>query len=162
MTGRERRLGHVRLTRNPTPIRTIGHRFRGVGNPFDADPILVEVVRNGYVESVHRGRVAVTDPDGRLACSVGAEFAPMYPRSALKPLQAVGMLRAGLDLAGEPLALVCASHSGEPIHVDGGARDPGPRRAGRVGAADAAGLAAGRGRAGDLDPRAVSPRRRSP
>jgi L-asparaginase II len=96
-----------------------GHRFRTVGNPFDADPILVEVVRNSYVESVHRGRVAICDPDGRLVSSVGAEFAPMYPRSALKPLQAVGMLRAGLDLAGEHLALVCASHSGEPIHVDG-------------------------------------------
>jgi len=90
-----------------------------MGNPFDADPILVEVVRNGYVESVHRGRVAVTAPDGRLVSSVGAEFAPTYPRSVLKPLQAVGMLRAGLDLAGEHLALVCASHSGEPIHVDG-------------------------------------------
>ena len=101
----------------PTPAT--GRRLRRVGNPFDADPILVEVVRNGYVESVHRGRVAVADPDGRLVSSVGAEFAPMYPRSALKPLQAVGMLRAGLDLAGEALALVCASHSGEPIHVDG-------------------------------------------
>ena len=76
-------------------------------------------MRSGYVESVHRGRVAITNPDGRLAASVGAEFAPMYPRSALKPLQAVGMLRAGLDLTGELLALVCASHSGESIHIDG-------------------------------------------
>ena len=90
-----------------------------MGSPFDTDPILVEVIRNGYVESVHRGRVAVTDPDGRLAGSVGAEFAPLFPRSALKPLQAVGMLRAGLDLAGEHLALVCASHSGEPRHLAG-------------------------------------------
>ena len=88
-------------------------------SPFDSDPILVEVMRNGYVESVHRGRVAVTDPDGRLACSVGAEFAPIYPRSAVKPLQAVGMLRAGLDLDGELLALVCASHSGEQMHLAG-------------------------------------------
>jgi L-asparaginase II len=87
--------------------------------PFDADPILVEVVRSGYVESVHRGRVAITDPNGRLTCSVGAEFASMYPRSAVKPLQAVGMLRAGLDLDGELLALVCASHSGEPMHLAG-------------------------------------------
>ncbi len=101
------------------PFAVTGHRFRSVGNPFDADPILVEVVRNSYVESVHRGRVAITDPDGRLVNSVGGEFAPMYPRSALKPLQAVGMLRAGLGLTGEHLALVCASHSGEPIHVDG-------------------------------------------
>jgi L-asparaginase II len=101
------------------PFPATRHRFRGVGNPFDADPILVEVVRNGYVESVHRGRVAVADPDGRLVGSIGAEFAPTYPRSASKPLQAVGMLRAGLDLAGPHLALVCSSHSGEPIHVDG-------------------------------------------
>jgi L-asparaginase II len=90
-----------------------------VPDPFDADPVLVEVMRNGYLESVHRGRVAITDPDGGLACSLGAEFAPMFPRSALKPLQAVGMLRAGLDLEGKLLALVCASHSGEPMHLAG-------------------------------------------
>src|SRR5215207_11203578 len=112
-------MGHVRPPRNQKAFPSRGHRFLTVGNPFDAEPILVEVIRNGYVESVHRGRVAVTDPDGRLVSSVGAEFAPMFPRSALKPLQAVGMLRAGLDLAGEALALVCASHSGEPMHVDG-------------------------------------------
>ena len=88
-------------------------------DPFHEDPILVEVVRGGYLESVHRGRVAITDPDGRLACSLGAEFAPMYPRSAVKPLQAVGMLRAGLDLTGELLALVCASHSGESMQLAG-------------------------------------------
>ena len=85
--------------------------------PEESDPILVEVVRNGFVESVHRGRVAVTGPDGALLSSVGAEFAPMYPRSSSKPLQAVGMLRAGLDLDGPQLALVCASHSGEPFHL---------------------------------------------
>jgi hypothetical protein len=59
------------------------------------NPVLVEVVRNGFIESVHRGRVAITNSDGSLASSVGADFAPMYPRSANKPLQAVGMLRAG-------------------------------------------------------------------
>src|SRR4029453_3766991 len=82
-------------------------------------PVLVEVVRHGFVESVHRGRVAITNPDGSLASSVGADFAPMYPRRANKPLQAVGMLRAGLDLDGELLALVCASHSGESFHLEG-------------------------------------------
>ena len=90
-----------------------------MATPFESDPVLVEVVRNGFVESVHRGRVAITNPDGRLASSVGADFAPMYPRSANKPLQAVGMLRAGLDLDDELLALVCASHSGESFHLDG-------------------------------------------
>jgi L-asparaginase II len=90
-----------------------------VSTPFDVDRVLVEVVRSGMVESVHHGRVVVTNPDGSLAASVGAEFAPMYPRSSSKPLQAVGMLRAGLDVTGELLALVAASHSGEPFHIDG-------------------------------------------
>jgi L-asparaginase II len=90
-----------------------------VVSPFESDPVLVEVVRNGFLESVHRGRVAITNPDGSLASSVGADFAPMYPRSANKPLQAVGMLRAGLDLDAELLALVCASHSGEAFQLDG-------------------------------------------
>lgn len=88
-------------------------------SPFESDPVLVEVVRNGFIESVHRGRVAITNSDGSLASSVGADFAPMYPRSANKPLQAVGMVRAGLDLDGELLALVCASHSGESFHLEG-------------------------------------------
>jgi L-asparaginase II len=91
-------------------------------SPFVADPVAVEVVRNGFVESVHHARVAITGADGGLLAGVGAEFAPMYPRSALKPLQAVGMLRAGLDLSdpadGRLLAVACASHSGEDFHLD--------------------------------------------
>jgi L-asparaginase II len=90
-----------------------------VVSPFESDPVLVEVVRNGFLESAHRGRVAITNPDGSLASSVGADFAPMYPRSANKPLQAVGMVRAGLDLDGDLLALVCASHSGEAFQLEG-------------------------------------------
>lgn len=90
-----------------------------MNSPFESDPVLVEVVRSGLVESVHHGRVAVTSPDGSLAASLGTEFAPIYPRSSSKPLQAVGMLRAGLDVADELLALVSASHSGEPFHQDG-------------------------------------------
>ncbi|MBA8796232.1 L-asparaginase II [Friedmanniella endophytica] len=86
---------------------------------FESDPILVEVTRGDVVESVHRGRVAVTGPDGELIASIGEPFAPIYPRSSLKPLQAVGMLRAGLDLDGALLALASASHSGEPFHLDG-------------------------------------------
>lgn len=85
--------------------------------PRQSDPVLVEVVRGALVESVHRGRVAVTAADGSLAASVGAVTAPMYPRSASKPLQTVGMVRAGLDLDDQLLAVVCASHSGEPFHT---------------------------------------------
>ncbi|SEP58287.1 asparaginase [Microlunatus flavus] len=91
-------------------------------SPFDSDPILVEVVRDGLVESVHHGRVAVTGPDGSLLAALGDPGALVYPRSANKPLQAVGMVRAGLDLEGELLALACASHSGEPFHREGAAR----------------------------------------
>ncbi len=86
--------------------------------PFAADPVLVEVVRNGFVESVHHGRVAVTGPDGGLLVSAGDAFAPIYPRSSSKPLQAVGMIRAGLSVPAEQLAVVCASHSGEEFHQD--------------------------------------------
>jgi len=93
-----------------------------VDSPFDTDPVLVEVVRDGLVESVHHGRVAVTGPDGSLVASLGDPGALVYPRSASKPLQAVGMVRAGLDLDGELLALVCASHSGEPFHLEAAAR----------------------------------------
>lgn len=97
-------------------------RVTSVPAPFDSDPVLVEVVRDGLVESVHHGRVAVTGPDGSLVASLGDADALVYPRSANKPLQAVGMVRAGLDLDGELLALVCASHSGETFHRDAALR----------------------------------------
>lgn len=90
-----------------------------MSNPYDHDPILVEVIRNDFVESVHHGRVVITNPDGRVAAALGSFEAPMFPRSSSKPMQAVGMLRQGLDVDGELLALVSASHSGEPFHVDG-------------------------------------------
>ena len=49
-----------------------------MSNSFSADPVVVEVVRNGFVESVHRGRVAVTSPDGgALEASLGAAYAPI-------------------------------------------------------------------------------------
>jgi L-asparaginase II len=57
--------------------------------------------------------------DGTAAWSLGEVTAPMLPRSCNKPLQALGMVRLGLDLPPELLALACASHSGEPFHLDG-------------------------------------------
>jgi L-asparaginase II len=71
------------------------------------------------VESVHHGHVVALDASGALALSVGDPEVTFFARSALKPLQVVGMLRAGLDLDGELLALAAASHSGEPAHLDG-------------------------------------------
>ncbi len=91
-------------------------------DPFAADPIVVEVVRNGLVESVHHARIAITAPDGTLSAAIGNAAAAIYPRSALKPLQAVAMVGDGLDLPDDLLALVAASHSGEQIHIDGARR----------------------------------------
>jgi L-asparaginase II len=81
------------------------------------NPVLAEVVRSGFVESVHRGALVVTGPEGAARLALGDVVSPFFPRSSNKPLQAVGMLRAGLGFAGEDLALACASHSGEPGHV---------------------------------------------
>ena len=82
-------------------------------------PTLVEVVRSGFVECLHRGSVVALDADGSVAFAVGDPERPILPRSSNKPMQAVAMLRAGLDLDGKLLALACASHSGEPFHLDG-------------------------------------------
>jgi L-asparaginase II len=79
---------------------------------------LVEVVRSGEVESVHRGSLVVLGGDGGILAKLGAPEQPCFPRSSNKPLQAVGMLRLGLDLEGHDLALAAASHSGEPVHVN--------------------------------------------
>lgn len=80
-------------------------------------PVLVEIVRGGLVESVHRGSAVVLDARGALAGSVGRPESPIYPRSSVKPLQAIGMVAAGLDLTGPALAMAGASHSGEAEHV---------------------------------------------
>ena len=80
---------------------------------------VAELVRNDFVEGRHHGSVIALDPDGSVSWAVGAVDAPMLPRSCVKPLQAVAMVRAGLPLRGELLALAAASHSGEPFHLDG-------------------------------------------
>ncbi|MFE9247735.1 asparaginase [Streptomyces sp. NPDC007088] len=81
--------------------------------------VVAEVWRGDFLESVHHGTVLATAPDGSETLRIGDADAPMYPRSSNKPLQALGMLRAGLGLDGELLALACASHSGEDIHLEG-------------------------------------------
>ncbi len=84
-----------------------------------APEILVDIVRSGFVEGHHRGSVVVLTADGAVDWAVGGVDEPIYPRSSNKPMQAVGMLRLGLDLDGELLALASASHSGEDFHIDG-------------------------------------------
>ena len=81
--------------------------------------VLAEVIRSGFAESRHRGSVVVLGPDDRAVLRAGETTAAAFPRSANKPMQAVGMLSAGLDLEGKLLALAAASHSGEAFHVAG-------------------------------------------
>ncbi len=84
-----------------------------------ASPIVAHIVRNGFVEGRHHGSVVALDRDGSVAWSVGEVDSPVLARSCNKPFQAAGMVGAGLDLPGELLALVGASHSAEKFHLDG-------------------------------------------
>jgi L-asparaginase II len=85
------------------------------------NPILVEVTRGGLVESVHRGSIAIADAAGRIVFALGDLATPVYPRSSLKPIQALPLLESGaaeaFGLLDEEIALACASHSGEPMHT---------------------------------------------
>ena len=86
-----------------------------------ANPVLVEVSRGALVEARHRGAVAVVDVAGAAVLSLGDVGRPVFPRSAVKALQALRLLETGvadaLNLSDAELALACASHSGEPAHV---------------------------------------------
>ncbi len=85
------------------------------------NPVLVEVTRGGIVESAHRGSIAVIDADGRVAFAIGDIDRPVFPRSAVKVLQALPLVESGaadrLGLTDDELALACASHGGEAVHV---------------------------------------------
>ena len=90
------------------------------------NPVLVEVTRGALVESRHRGAIAIVDADGASVLAVGDVAKPVFPRSAVKPLQALPLVESGAAdryaFGDEELALACASHSGEPAHVEGVAR----------------------------------------
>jgi L-asparaginase II len=85
------------------------------------NPVLVEVLRGALVESRHAGAVSAVDADGREVLSLGDVRRPVYPRSAIKAIQALPLVESGAaDRYGfgpEELALACASHSGEPGHI---------------------------------------------
>ncbi|MDQ3402905.1 MAG: asparaginase [Actinomycetota bacterium] len=77
------------------------------------------MLRSGFVESVHRGSVVVLAPDGEIRLAIGEVDEPVFTRSCNKPLQGLGLLRAGLELPDDAdLAVGCASHSGEAEHVE--------------------------------------------
>ncbi len=86
-----------------------------------AHPVLVEAVRGAMVESQHRGSAAVLDASGRVLMALGDIERPVFPRSAVKLLQALPLVASGAadawGLTDEELALACASHNGEALHV---------------------------------------------
>ncbi|WP_343036538.1 asparaginase [Flexivirga aerilata] len=83
-------------------------------------PVVAQVERGGFVESVHRGVAVITTPSGEVDFAIGDATAPHFPRSSNKPMQTLAMLRSGLTLP-EPrlVALSAASHSGEAFHLEG-------------------------------------------
>lgn len=85
------------------------------------NPLLVEVVRGGVLESSHCGALAVLDADGAVVAQLGDTLRPIFPRSAVKVLQALPLVASGaaeqLGLNDEELAVACASHGGEEVHA---------------------------------------------
>ncbi|MBF8190648.1 asparaginase [Nonomuraea sp. K274] len=79
--------------------------------------VLAEVIRSGFVESVHYGSAVGLDPSGRAEVTLGRVDAPVLPRSSAKPFQALACLVAGAALAGRRLAIAAGSHTGEDFHV---------------------------------------------
>lgn len=88
---------------------------------MNANPILVEALRGGVTESLHRGACAVVDAAGAVHSAVGDIERPVFPRSAVKVLQALPLVESGaadaFGLSDAELALACASHGGEPRHA---------------------------------------------
>ena len=86
-----------------------------------ANPVLAEALRGGILESAHRGAVAVVDADGALHSAWGDIARPIFPRSAVKVLQALPLVESGAaeryGRSDEELALACASHGGEAQHT---------------------------------------------
>ncbi|MEP3045877.1 MAG: asparaginase [Roseibium sp.] len=86
------------------------------------NPTLIDVTRGKLTESVHRGSVAIVDTTGKQVCAFGDIDARVFPRSAIKALQALPLVESGaadaLDLSDAELSLACASHNGEEVHAN--------------------------------------------
>lgn len=80
---------------------------------------LVNVIRSGLEESLHVGDIAVVDAEGRLVASAGDAQRMLFARSSMKPLQAtVSLSLAPLSFTSREIAVMCASHNGEPVHLE--------------------------------------------
>ena len=80
--------------------------------------VLAKVTRGDLVESLHLGHLIVLNADGSTYLSKGSPDLPIYPRSAIKSLQAAAMLTEGLKVESNEIAIICASHSGSQNHID--------------------------------------------
>ena len=106
----------------PNDAISVAGSLAGSRAGADGNPLTVEVTRNGLVESRHRGSAAVVDAAGRVRAAWGDIRRPIYPRSAIKAIQALAMVESGAaDAAGfteAEIALACSSHNGETVHAD--------------------------------------------
>jgi L-asparaginase II len=89
--------------------------------PPDPAPAVL-VMRGDRVEGRHRVSYAIADASGTLVCSHGDLAGPVYPRSAIKPIQTLAMVESGaaeaFSVTDREIAIACGSHSGEPLHVE--------------------------------------------
>ena len=83
-----------------------------------AGEVLAKVTRGDLVESLHLGHLIVLNADGSTYLSKGSPELPIYPRSAIKSIQAAAMLKVGLKVEENELAIICASHSGSQSHIN--------------------------------------------
>ena len=79
--------------------------------------VVAQLIRAGLIESIHHGIVALVGPDGKLIDEVGKAKRLVFPRSSVKPLQAVATTALGAKLTGAHLAISCGSHQGTEDHA---------------------------------------------
>ena len=110
----------VSAPRTPAPFRAFDAAAAGAttGTARVADAAELAVVeRSGFVESRHAGSAIVIDPSGEVVRVVGDPAAAVFPRSALKPFQALAAMSTGLELRGPTAAIAMGSHTGTARHV---------------------------------------------
>ena len=100
-------------------LRVVSSPHASASPALSVAPVVAHVVRGGFVESVHHGTAVVTGPDGSVELAVGDPEGAVLPRSSSKPMQALAMVRHGLQTDGALLSLACSSHSGEDFHLEG-------------------------------------------
>src|SRR5262245_46380787 len=85
-------------------------------------PTLVEVTRGAIVEAHHHGSIVAVEPDGHLVARLGDESMIVSTRSVIKPIQAIPVITSGaadrFNISSREMAVICASHEGEPMHTE--------------------------------------------